>query len=393
MRKLIVIALAIIGVGTAAMAQEEEGYVFTPVKELKITPVQNQNRSSTCWSFSTLGFFESELIRMGKGEHNFSEMFVVNHTYRDKADKYVRMDGEINFGPGGAFEDVLYTIKHYGLVPEEVMPGLEYGEDMHVHNELDNVTSAYVDGVIKNGNRKLTPAWKKGFNGIVDAYLGELPEKFTYKGKEYTPMSLAKELGINPDDYVTVTSYTHHPFYSKFALEIPDNWRWAESYNVPLDEFLQIFDYSINNGYTIAWGSDVSEIGFTRDGIGVAPDVKAIESSGSDQDRWVGLSSNEKNAEIRKLIDKPIQEMTITQEMRQAGYDSQQTTDDHGLQIYGIAKDQTGKKFYMVKNSWGTNSKYNGIWYVSEAYVAYKTMNIMVNKNAIPKAIRTKLGI
>ncbi|MDH6358589.1 aminopeptidase C [Parabacteroides sp. PF5-9] len=393
MKKLITATLLLACSATAVVAQGNEGYVFTPVKELKITPIQNQSRTGTCWCFSSLAFIESELIRMGKGEHNLSEMFIVNHSYRDKADRYVRLHGFLNFAQGGGFYDVLYGIKHYGLVPESVMPGLEYGEDIHVHGEMESAAAAYVEAIIKNKNGKLSTAWKKGFDGIIDAYLGKLPETFSYNNKQYTPMSFAKELGINADDYVSLTSYTHHPFYSSFALEIPDNWRWAESYNLPINEFMEVFDYSINNGYTIAWATDVSEVGFTRNGIGVMPDVETIETSGSDQDRWVGLSATEKNAELRKLVEKPIQELTITQEMRQKAYDNYQTTDDHGMQIYGIAKDQNGKKFYMVKNSWGTNSKYEGKWYVSEPFVAYKTMNIIVHKNAIPAAIRTKLGL
>ncbi len=378
---------------STVQAQEDGSYVFTPVKELKITPVKNQNRTGTCWCFSTLGFIESELIRMGKGEHDLSEMFIVNHTYRDKAEKYVRMHGSLEFSEGGAFDDVIYAIKHYGLVPESVMPGLSYGEDSHVHGEMEAAMRGYVDGIIKNRNSKLSTAWQKGFDGIADAYLGDLPEKFTYQGKEYTPMSFVKELGLNADDYISLTSYSHHPYYAAFPLEIPDNWRWSSSYNLPIDEFIQVFDNAINTGYTIAWASDVSEMGFTRNGIGVVPDVKAIESSGSDQDRWVGLSASERNAELRKLAEKPCQELAITPEMRQAAYDNYQTTDDHGMQIYGIAKDQTGKKFYMVKNSWGTDSKYKGSWYVSEAFVRYKTMDIVVHKNAIPAALRTKLGI
>ncbi|MDH6342294.1 aminopeptidase C [Parabacteroides sp. PFB2-12] len=394
MKKIFVAALLSACALTAVEAQETNDYVFTPVKELKITPVQNQSRTGTCWCFSTLGFIESELIRMGKGEHNLSEMFVVNHTYRDKAEKYVRMHGTMEFAEGGAFDDVLYAIKHYGIVPEAVMDGKEYGEDIHVHSELVGILRGYVDAVIKNRNGKLSPVWQDGFNAVVDTYLGKLPEKFTYNGKEYTPQSYAKELGLNMDDYVSLTSFSHEPFYKAFPIEVPDNWRWSASYNLPIDELMQVFDNAINTGYTIAWASDVSEIGFTRNGIGVAPDVEAIETSGSDQDKWVGLSAAEKNAELRKMVEKPgVKEVTVTQEMRQKAYDNYQTTDDHGMQIFGIAKDQTGKKFYMVKNSWGTDSKYNGVWYVSETFAKYKTMDIIVHKDALPKAIRTKLGI
>ncbi len=372
---------------------EDEGYVFTTVKELKITPVKNQNRTGTCWCFSTLGFLESELLRMGKGEYDLSEMFIVSKNYKDKAEKFVRLHGELNYAQGGSFEDVLQAWKDYGIVPESVMNGLQYGEDMHVHNELESASRAYLDQIIKNPNRKLSTAWKKGFDGIIDAYLGTAPEKFTYNGKEYTPKSFAAELGINPDDYVSLTSYTHHPFYSEFAIEVQDNWRWATSYNLPIDELMQVFENAINTGYTIAWGADVSEKGFTRNGIGIIPDIESMERSGSDQDRWLGLSTSEKDAEIKKMMEKPCKELEITQEMRQEAYDNYETTDDHGMQIYGIAKDQTGKKFYMIKNSWGTDNKYKGTWYISENFVKYKTMNIVVHKDALPQAIKDKLHI
>lgn len=393
MKKLLLPVLMLACTLTTVGAQDNGEYVFTPVKELKITPVKNQSRTGTCWCFSTMSFLESELLRQGKGEYDLSEMFIVSHSYKDKADKFVRLHGKLNFAQGGSFEDVLYAWKHYGIVPESVMTGLQYGEEQHAHSEMEGAATAYVNAIIKNSNGKLSPVWKKGFDGIIDAYLGELPETFTYNGKEYTPMSFAKELGINADDYVSLTSYTHHPFYSKFAIEVEDNWRWADSYNLPLNEFMEVFDNAINNGYSIAWGSDVSEKGFTRNGVAVVPDIKTMETAGSDQDRWVGLSRAEKDAEIRKMLEKPCKELTITQEMRQKDYDNYQTTDDHGMHIYGIAKDQTGKKFYMVKNSWGTDNKYKGTWYASEAFVAYKTMNIVVHKDALPKAIKAKLGI
>ena len=392
MKKVLVGAL-LFACAFSTVAQDSSEYVFTPIKELKVTPVKNQNRTGTCWSFSGQGFLEAELLRQGKGEFDLSEMFVVNHSYKDKADKFVRLHGKLNFGQGGSFEDVLYVMNHYGAVPEAAMSGLQYGEDMHVHGEMEAIASSYVNAVVKNDNGKLSTSWKKGYDGVIDSYLGAIPEKFMYNGKEYTPASFSKELGLNMDDYVSLTSYTHQPFYTSFALEIEDNWRWADSYNLPINEFMQVFENAISTGYSIAWGSDVSEKGFTRNGIAVVPDIKAIETSGSDQDKWVGLSKTEKDNEIKKLIEKPCQELVITQEMRQAGYDNYQTTDDHGMLIYGMAKDQTGKKFYMVKNSWGTDNKFKGTWYASEAFVAYKTMNIIVHKDALPKAIAKKLGI
>ncbi len=396
MRKCITCSMVLFASFSAMYGQEgqkEEGYQFTTVKEVKITPVKNQNRTGTCWSFSGVGLIEAELLRTGKGEYNLSEMFIANHSYKDKADKFVRLHGKLNFAQGGSFADVIYVFKHYGAVPGELYKGLEYGQDNHVHGELAEIATAYVNAVIKNRDRKLSTAWKKGFDGVIDTYLGKLPETFTYQGKQYTPKSFGESLGLNFDDYVSLTSYTHHPFYSQFPLEIEDNWRWAPSYNLPINELMEVFDHAINNGYAIAWGSDVSEKGFTRNGIAVAADIEALESSGSDQARWVGLSQMEKDAEIKKLVEKPCKEIEVTQELRQQAYDNYQTTDDHGMLIYGIAKDQTGKKFYMVKNSWGTESKYKGIWYASEAFVAYKTMNIVLHKDALPKTIQSKLGI
>jgi hypothetical protein len=335
---------------------------------------------------------ESELLRMGKEEVDLSEMFVVYTNYADQAKKYVRLHGNGIFSAGGSFADVLYTMKHYGAVPEEVMRGLEYGETIHVHGELDALTKAYVDAIVKNPNRKLSPVWEKGFTEILDAYLGKIPASFTYKGKTYTPKSFAASLGFNADDYVSLTSFTHHPFYTEFAIEIPDNWRWAVSYNLPIDEFMQVFDSAINAGYTVAWGSDVSEQGFGRDGVAIVPEVNVTELSGSDQARWLGMSPAEREM-LASNFYKPGYEKTITQEIRQEGFDNYETTDDHGMLIYGIATDQYGTKYYIVKNSWGETGKYKGIWYASEAFVKYKTINIVVHKNALPATIKAKLGV
>lgn len=381
-------------VSLTAIAQEEVkegGFVFTTIKENPITSVKNQNRSSTCWSFSALGFLESELIRKGKGEYDLSEMFVVHHTMVDRAERYVRLHGDNSFSPGGSFYDIIYCMENYGLVPQEAMPGIMYGDSLHVHNELDAVAGAYVNAIAKGKLTKLTPVWKKGLSAIYDTYLGACPEEFTYKGKKYTPKSFSAELGLNPNDYLSITSYTHHPFYSKFAIEIQDNWRMGESYNLPIDEFMEIFDYAVNNGYTIAWGADVSEQGFSRDGVAVSPDAaKGAELTGSDMARWTGLTAADKRKE---LTSKPLPEMDITQEMRQIAFDNWETTDDHGMLIYGIANDQNGKPYYMVKNSWGKSGKYNGIWYASKAFVKYKTINILVHKDGVPKHLLKKLGI
>jgi aminopeptidase C len=376
-----------------ASAQEKKdtaGFVFTAVKEIPITSVKNQNRSSTCWSFSALGFLESELLRLGKGEYDLSEMFVVHHTMIDRAERYVRLHGDNSFSPGGSFEDVLYCTRNYGLVPQEAMQGIMYGDTLPVHTELDAVAAAYVDAIAKGKLKKLSPVWKKGLTGIYDTYLGTYPEKFTYKGKEYTPKTFVQSLGLNTEDYVSLTSFTHHPFYTEFAIEIQDNWRNALSWNLPLNELTAVIDNAVDKGYTVAWGSDVSETGFTRDGIIVLPDLERSDLTGSDMARWTGLTAEDKRKEA---TSKPGPEKKVTQEMRQAGFDNWETTDDHGMLIYGIAKDQNGKEYYMVKNSWGTNSKYKGTWYASKAFVEYKTMNILVHKDAVPKEIAKKIKL
>ncbi len=368
------------------------GYQFTVVKELQVTPVKNQSRTSTCWSFSALSFLESELIRLGKGEHNLSEMFIVSNAYFDKGDKYIRTSGNINFAPGSSFGDALTIWKNYGIVPENAMPGLNYGENIHIHNEMDAALSGYINALLKNPNGKYSSAWRDGFRGILDAYLGKVPQKFTYNGNEYTPKSFAAELGIVPDDYVSITSYNHHPFYSEFALEIPDNWRWDRSFNLPIDEFMQIFDFAIERGFTVLWGSDVSEKGFTRRGIAIVPETEVANMSGSDQQRWLGVTKSEMDAKF-STMEQIVPEKIITQKERQVAFDNGQTTDDHGMHIYGIAKDQNGNKYYLVKNSWGETGDYKGVWYVSETFVKYKTMNIVVHKNSIPANLKNKLGI
>ena len=381
---------------TETPSDSTEGFRFTTIDSIGITPVKDQNRSSTCWSYSTIGFLESELLRMGKGEYDLSEMFVVHHTMLDRAEYSVRMYGTAEFAPGGSAYDVIYCLKNYGMVPQEVMPGIQYGstpaDTLPVHAELDAIAGGVVKAVTNSGLKKLTPVWKKALTAVYDTYLGKCPATFIYNDKEYTPKSFAAELGLNADDYVSITSYTHHPYYTTFALEVPDNWRMDQMYNVPMEEMMAIIDNALAKGYTLAWGADVSEICFTRKGLGVVPEEeKAVDLTGSDAARWLGLSATDKREELTK---KPLPEKTITQEMRQAAYDSWENTDDHGMQIFGTAKDQNGKRYYMVKNSWGTKrSEYKGIWYVSEAYMQYKTNDVLVHKNAIPKEIRKKLGI
>lgn len=389
------VVVAIMAATTVSAFAEEirkDTFIFKIEKELPITPVKNQANTGTCWSFSALGFFESELLRMGKPAVDLSEMFVVSYSYKDKADKFVRTNGMINFAQGGSFYDVVYVLKHYGIVPEGIMPGLNYGEERHNHSEMEKVSRAFVDQMIKNPNRKLSTAWRKAFDGIIDAYLGEVPEKFEYECGSYTPKTYMQSLGLNMDDYVSLTSFTHQPFYSEFALEIPDNWRWSLSHNIPLDELMQVFDYALDNNFPVAWASDVSEKGFTRKGVAVNPEVKVTNLPGSDQAKWLGLSQREIEEKIYKIAG-PQPETEVTPEIRQLAYDDYRTTDDHGMVIYGIAYDQAGNKYYLVKNSWGTDSPYKGIWYASESFVKHKTINILVHKDAIPSGIREKLKL
>ncbi len=392
--KKTLIAAMLMALSTSAFAQEKaEGFQFTTVKENPITSIKNQNRSGTCWAFSSLSFFEAELLRMGKGEYDLCEMYLAHKTYEDRAKASVRMHGDVSFSQGGSFYDAVYCMKNYGMIPQDAMPqpGTLYGDTLPNHNELFAIAEAYVSAIAKGSQKQLSPVWFNGLNAIYDTYLGVVPEKFTHNGKEYTPKSYMESLGLNMNDYISLTSYTHHPFYEQFVIEVQDNWRWGLSYNLPLDEFMETMDYAVKNGYTFAWGSDVSETGFTRDGIAVCPDAeKGADLTGSDMARWTGMSAVDKR---RELTSRPLPEIEVTQEMRQKAYDNWETTDDHGMLIYGIAKDQTGKEYFMVKNSWGESGKYKGIWYASKAFVAYKTMNILIHKDAVPKKIAKKLGL
>ncbi len=397
LRFISAVAFAALFFGTALRAQDTKSVEyneFTITKQLPITSIKDQGNSGTCWSYSTTGFLEAELLRMGKPEVDLSDMFVVSKSYKDKGRRYVRMHGKLNFGQGGSFYDVIYVLKHYGAVPENEMTGLGYGTSRNAHNEVADAAKAFVDAIVGNPNGRLSSAWSKGYDALIDAYLGEEPKEFTYNGKKYTPKTFAQSLGLNADDYISLTSYTHHPFYAPFALEIEDNWRWSSSYNLPIAELMQVMENAIAKGYPIAWGADVSEVGFTRDGIAVLADVEAIETKGSDQARWVGLSYSDKQAEIRRTVysaDCP--EIEPTQEFRQNGFDNYTLTDDHGMVIYGMAKNQHGRPFFLVKNSWGDAGQYKGIWYASWNYVAGRTMNIVLHKDAIPAAIAKKLGI
>ena len=387
MKKILSLALLALCLNTFAQKApspvKATDYQFTTVKENPVTSIKNQYRSGTCWCFSTISFLESEIIKAKNLKDaslypDFSEMFVVRKAYYDRAIKYVRMDGKLNFAAGSDFGDVLEVAKTYGLIYQGDYSGFRYGYDKPVQAELDAVLKGYVDAVVKNPNKKLTKVWPKGIEGILDAYMGEIPEDKIIKGDA---------LGINLEDYIGFTSYTHHPFYTAFAMEVEDNWRCTPSWNVPLDEFMAIIDNAVDKGYTVAWGGDVSEPGFTRDGLAILIDMEALATSGSDQERWVG-KAEEKPAEKAS-----VKEIEVTQELRQDYYDEKTSTDDHGMHLYGIAKDQNGTKYYLIKNSWGETGEYKGIWYMSENYVKGKTLNILVNKNAVPKDILKKIGL
>lgn len=401
MKKIIALAmLAVVATGANAKGKKQPKVdpnkpVFTIVKENPITSVKDQNRSGTCWAYSTLSYFESEILKSTGKTYDLCESFVANKDYMDRAVQVVRYHGDMQFAQGGSAYDVYYVLKNYGICPEDAMPfpGSLYGDSLNNFNEFFSLLEPYVDGIATSKASKISGQWKVGFQGILDAYLGECPENFTYEGKNYTPKSFMSSLGLNMDDYVTITSYTHHPFYSQFVVEVQDNWRNPASYNLPMDEMMQIIDNAVMNGYTVAWGGDVSEPGFTRDGLAYMIDDKKMQSlQGSDMARWLGLSA----AKRRNLIDSlgcNVPEVQATQEMRQERFDNWELTDDHGMLIYGIAKDQNGKEYYMVKNSWGETGKYKGTWYMTKTFIAANTMDYMVNKNAIPANIRKKMGI
>ena len=401
MNKFLLMAVAAV-CALPSFAQEKaipaDSLVFTTVKENAVTSIKNQNNSGTCWSYSALAFLESEVLKKdpSKTDIDLCESFLVSKTYTDRADRNVRTHGDASFSQGGSFYDAIFCMDRYGLIPEGIMPYpiTPYGDSLFNFTNFFPPMEAYIKAISTSNAKKINPIWKKDVQGMLDNYFGECPTEFEYKGKKYTPQSFVKDyLKLDPNDYVSLTSYTHEPFYSSFILEIQDNWRWGSSYNLPLDEFMRVMEESVKNGWTFAWGADVSEDGFSRRSgknrcVATVPDTKATAGVGSDQSRWTGEKAGAKIAQADATGEK-----VITQEMRQEGYDNWTTTDDHGMQIYGIAKDQNGKEYFMMKNSWGEYGPYKGFWYVSKPYVAYKTMNIVINKNAVPKDIRKKLGI
>lgn len=398
--KKILFGIMALSITANAMADDKvvipdsTGFKFKDTKVIKSTPVKDQFKSGTCWCYSTNTFFENEILRKTGKEIHLSEGFVVNHCYLDKAVKYIRMDGKINFAQGGGTADVPYVWKNYGMVPLEAYTGLTYEDKKFNHSEMVDALTGYVNVINKNQQKKLTPAWIEGFQGILNAYMGKMPESFVYEGKTYTPKSFAESLPIDLNDYISIASFNHHPFYEPFILEVADNWLWYSFQNVPVDELLEITNYAVDNGYTVAWAADVSEPGFKyRKGYAVLPvDKEVPDLKGSDMARWLQLSNKDRETE-KWDIKGPVEEQVVTQESRQKMFDNKETTDDHGMVIVGKAVDQKGNRYFKVQNSWDTNQLYNGYFYVSEAYFKAKTMDIYLNKEAIPSSIKTKLGL
>ena len=398
MKKILTLALlALLATGANAAkpkkAAKNNKPVFTTIKANPITSVKDQNRSGTCWDYSTLSFFEAEILKATGKTYDLCESFVANKNYMDRAVQVVRLHGDCQFSQGGSAYDVFYVLKNEGICPEEAMPfpGSLYGDSLNNFNEFFGQLEPYVEGIARSKEKKISNQWKVGLQGILDAYLGKCPEKFEYEGKEYTPKSFAASLGLNFDDYVSITSYSHKPYYTQYAVEVQDNWRNPLSWNLPMEDMARIIENAVMNGYTVAWGGDVSEPGFTRKGLAYFVDTKKAESlSGSDMARWLKLSPTKRTSIIDSL-GCTVPELEPTPEQRQERYDNWELTDDHGMLIYGIAKDQNGKEYYMVKNSWGETGDYKGTWYMTKNFIVANTMDYMVNKNAIPTDILNKM--
>jgi bleomycin hydrolase len=361
---------------------DKKGYEFTTQIDLSVLPVKNQASSGTCWSYATTSFIESEMARIGRKPVDLSEMFTARMVYNDKAIRYVRLEGHLNFAQGGALPDVLYVMKKYGAMPYTEYRGLEYGEDVNRHSELEKVLKSMLDAVVSNPNGRLSTAWKTAFNSVLDAYFGTIPEKFDFEGKSYTPRSFAdKVVGLNPDDYVQITSFLHAPFYQEMFIEVPDNWSWGTSYNLPLDELMENVDHALDKGFTLSWATDVSEKGFSaRNGLAIVPAIP-----------YATMTADQR----REMFESPVDEMKITPEMRQAAFDNFETTDDHGMHIVGRVADQNGTRYYVVKNSWGeiSNPYKDGYIYCSETFLRYKTISFVVHKDALTKKTRKSLGL
>lgn len=358
----------------------KQSFSFTPIINLSNTSIKNQGSSGTCWSYSTNSFLESEMIKAGKPAVDLSEMFIVRNTYVEKGKNYVRMHGAVTLGDGGALHDVINMYAKYGIVPQEIYTGLNYGTDINRFGEMAAIQEGVLKAVVKNPNKSLTPNWINAYTAVIDSYLGQVPEKFTYKGKSYTPKSFADEVvGLNPADYIEISSFKDQPLYEKFVLLVPDNWSFDQVYNVRMNELTDVIDNALKNGYTIAWATDVSEKGFSwKNGVAYIPA------------RDFAIMNDIEKA---NMFNGPKPELDITEDMRQKAFDNYETTDDHGMHIIGLAKDQNGKEYYIVKNSWGINNDYSGYLYVTKNYVKYKTTSILLNKKGLPKDIKQKLKL
>ncbi|WP_286735729.1 MULTISPECIES: aminopeptidase C [Sphingobacterium] len=356
----------------------KSGFTFTEVINLGNTSIKNQGSSGTCWSYSGNSFLESEMIRMGKKPVEISQIYTARNTYLDKARTYVRLHGGLSLGEGGQFHDVLNSFRKYGTMPQSAYTGLHYGTTRNNFGEMTNMLDAMLGAVVKG--KTLTPNWEKAYTAAMDSYLGEVPEKFDYNGKSYTPRTFADQvIGINPDDYVGIASVTDHPYYSQFVLLIPDNWSFDRFYNVKMNDLTDIIDNALQKGYTVAWATDVSEKGFSwKNGVAYVPE-KPFEE----------MTDQEKST----MFVGPKPELKVTAEERQKAFDNWQTTDDHGMHIVGLVKDQNGKEYYIVKNSWGTTNDYHGYLYASKEFVRYKTTSLMLHKDGLTKDLKSKINI
>jgi bleomycin hydrolase len=397
MKKSINFLLPIFFGATLSFAQvtnaEGSKYTFEKVVQLDATPVQSQGNTGTCWSFSGMSFFESELMRLGVGKNIvLSEMYTVRKAYEMKAEKYIRMDGKTNFSEGGAFHDIPLVIRKYGIVPYDNYTGLEKTETYNHAEMFTELNKIMLEIMSKLGAPEgISDSWKKEYNKILDQYIGKDVKSFEFEGEKYTPKSFAEHVQLNMDNYVSLTSFTNHDMYQKCMLEIPDNWAWGESYNVSMDDLVQVTKEALKNGYTIAWGADVSEKGFSfRNGIAIVPaDPKSVEVAGKDDKKYNSAGAERKS----NAFTEPTTELKITPELRQEAYDNKTTTDDHGMHIVGLFTDQNGVNYFLVKNSWGTSNYPKGYLYVSENYFKYKTINIYLHKDGISKEVRSKLNL
>jgi bleomycin hydrolase len=365
-------------------------YQFEKIADLDKTNVKDQCKTATCWSYSTLSLLESELIKNGKGQVDLSEMFIARNAYIEKAINYIRLNGKHQFDQGGEGHDILYMIDKYGIVPESVYSGLLNNKKRHDHTELVLVLKSFLDGLLKVPNAEYGNEWKIAFEGILDSYLGKIPTEFNYNGKMYNPKTFAASLEINTDDYIVLTSFTHHPFYKKpFAIEVPDNWAMQTAYNIPLNELSETVNGALKEGFTVAWATDVSEKGFShRDGLAIVPIHDSLITKKGEDSKQFNSAGAEK---ISTVFNTPCQELIITQDLRQAAFDSQKTTDDHGMHITGLYQEKSGTYYYKVKNSWGTTNALEGYLFASNSYFQYKTISVMLNKKAIPQKISKKL--